>query len=140
MSAPYVIKAGAATWWPVKWNEPADGGQVVEQQIEMKFRRVSPARFEELREASSSKDDIWFINAIAADWRGVADEDGPLAFTEANVRRMLEIQGWALAVGTAFAKCHFAQAETRLGNSEGSPAGGPVAAAPASTATAAEPS
>jgi hypothetical protein len=140
MSAPYVIKKGAAIWWPVKWLEPADGGLVVEQQIEVKFRRVTREGFADLKATADAEDDAAFVQRIALDWRGVADEEGPLAFTETNIRRMLEIEGWATAVGAAFAKCHFAQGETRLGNSAGSPAGGPAAAAPVSTATAAEPS
>jgi hypothetical protein len=136
MSAPYVIKKNAAVWWPVRWLEPVDGGGVVERQIEMKFRRVGIAEFQAIRDAADSEDNLAFFQKVAIDWRGVADEDGPLAFTAANLARMADIQGWPEAVGLAFARCFSAQAETREGNSAGSPAGGQAAAAPASTAAA----
>lgn len=130
----YVIKKSATVWWPVNWKEPGDGGTVVDNTIEMRFRRVPASEFEELQKLETAPAEpgedvhagnLAFIRQIASDWRGIEDEPGKnAAFSDENLRQMLEIEGWAVAVGAAFARCHYATPEIREGNSVASPAGG----------------
>lgn len=141
----YVIKKSATVWWPVKWKEPGDGGTVVENTIEMRFRRVTTSEFAELQQLGTSPvtagDDVHagnlaFIRQIASDWRGIEDEPGKnAAFSDENLREMLEIEGWAVAVGAAFARCHYATPEIREGNSAASLAGGQGAGQPTADTT-----
>lgn len=135
--ASFLIKVGASVWWPVHVNVPADGGTVETVTFDIKFRRYGLAQ----GATFSGMTDAEFITAVAIDWRGVVDHDSaPLAYTPTNVAKVLDVPGCAEAIGAAFRSCFHAAPETRLGNSEPSPAGGPAAApAPASEAPPATP-
>jgi hypothetical protein len=117
----------AAVWWPVRWAEPADGGETVEASIELKFRRVGASEAGALAELSN----LEFVKAVATDWRGALDEDGrPVPFNDLWLTAWLEIVPVAPAIARAWAQFLNARAEIRAGNSAASPAGGPGEAEP----------
>lgn len=125
--ANFVIKNGAGVWWPVMVAVAIDGGNVEQQTFEVKFKRLDVAGIEAARQL---QDPAW-VAATILDWRGVhIGDDGQLPFNAENVDVLLAQPNLAAALGTAWAAFVSAQPETRLGNSEASPAGGPAAAAP----------
>lgn len=119
----FVIKKGATAWWPVSWAEPVDGGETVQCRIELKFRRLSKEEA-----ATVVTEDAAFIRFVATDWRHITDEAGrPAPFDEENVTEMAARPAFSIAVAEAFGAFTQALPETRLGNSDPSPAGGPAA-------------
>ena len=127
--ADFIIKTGAGVWWPVIVMQGIDGGVVAEAgRFDIKFRRVARSEIEAIR----ALDDAAFVARVATAWRGVIDGDGmALPFTPTGIAQALDVMGVAEAIGTAWGKFVAGIAETRLGNSEASPAGGPAAAATA---------
>ena len=118
---------GAAVWWPVRWQEPADGGETREASIELKFRRLGVSEAEALTQLSN----LDFVSAVATDWRGALDEAGkPVPFSAEWVTAWLDIPPVAAAVAQSWARFLSAQPEIRAGNSAASPAGGPGEAEP----------
>lgn len=123
----------AAVWWPVTIDVPTDGGTVEQQRFELKFKRMTVPESQGLNDLNA----IDFLKAVAIDWRGVEDDGKPVPFTPENAVLLLDQQvGLAAAVVNAWTKFWFAEPETRLGNSEPSPAGGPAAAAETADQTA----
>lgn len=57
------------------------------------FRRLSQPEIDALLERvkEGALSDAGFVREVVAGWRGVADENGELEFTEANLDRLLEI-------------------------------------------------
>jgi hypothetical protein len=123
----FVIKKGATTWWPVSWAEPVDGGETVQCRIEMKFRRLS---VEESKAGQPQPGDLGFIKWVAVDWRHITDDAGRAApFDDETLIEMVARPAFMIAVGEAYNAFLLALPETRLGNSDPSPAGGPAAGA-----------
>jgi hypothetical protein len=126
----------AAVWWPVRWQEPADGGETVEASIELKFRRLGVSE----AEALTSLSNLEFVSAAATDWRGALDGEGkPVPFSKEWVAAWLDIPPVAAAVAASWARFLSAQPEIRVGNSAASPGGGPGEAAPTAAATTSKP-
>lgn len=124
--AAFKIVKNATHWWPVRWNEPVDGGQVVEQSLEMRFRRLP---LKAARECFTLTD-IEFIMRVATDWRDIVDDaERPVPFDDEFIREMVGRPAFMIAMGQAFMAFISGMPETRLGNSVPSPAGGQAAAA-----------
>ena len=120
----YRIVKNAAVWWPVTWPEPADGGEIVQRRIELKFRRFKIGDVPDTAEMAN----VEAVMALAVDWRGIEGEDGKaLPFDAANVADWTAVMHVPSAVGDAFRGFLECLPETRLGNSAASPAGGPAA-------------
>lgn len=121
----FVIKKGATTWWPVSWAEPVDGGDTVKCRIELKFRRLG---VEESKAGAPQAGDLGFIKWVASDWRDITDDAGRAApFDDETLIEMVARPAFMIAVGEAYNAFLLALPETRLGNSDPSPAGGPAA-------------
>ncbi len=121
----FVFVRGATTWWPVNWNEPVDGGSVAAKTIELRFKRTPWG--EELA-ALFRLETVEFINAVATDWRGIADDAGrPVPFDDEAIIEMAHRPAFAEALGPAYLAFIRALPETRQGNSAASLAGGPAA-------------
>lgn len=135
----FVFVRGGATWWPVKWLEPVDGGGAVEQSLEMRFRRLPWSEASAIPFAASAE----FVRALAVDWRDIVDEAGrEVPFEESAIVEMAGRLPFVEALVGAFFECLRAAPETRLGNSEPSPAGGQaagVSTVPAPAAAGAKP-
>ena len=139
----FVFTRGATTWWPVKWNEPADGGAVVEQSMELRFKRTAWDKIDALYQ----QDNFDFLKAVATDWRDIVDDAGrPVTFDDDAIGEMTNRPAFAEAIGATYIAFLRALPETRLGNSATSPAGGPAEkseaadGAPAATKASARPS
>lgn len=123
----FVIKKGATAWWPVKWLEPTEEGDLLPVAIDMKFRRLS---VEQSRNGADEPGDLGFIKWVATDWRKITDDAGrPAPFDDENLLEMVARPAFMVAVGEAFNAFLLALPETRLGNSDPSPAGGQAGAA-----------
>lgn len=155
MTAPFILAAEPAAWWPVSFTTPADGGATVEQRIDLKFVRLGIADFQTLwgsalTDATSiaagdvpaerAPADIAARNRALFDrcvkgWRNIVDGEGsPVPFAEPWIGRLLDVPGFPQAFGLAYWGFWQARAETALGNFEPSPAGGPATADPAAAA------
>lgn len=125
----FVIVKGATTWWPVKWNVPVDGGGVQEVGFEIRFKRIGIDEFQALAKQASAMVDETFLTAVATDWRGITDDAGrPVPFDAAGRTAMLDVPFVPTAIANAWQRFFMAVPETRLGNSDPSPAAGPVEA------------
>lgn len=122
--ANFRIVRSAAVWWPVIWQEAADGGGVEECRIEVKFKRLTISQFK----AFETKEIAEVLAEVALDWRGIDDDAGrPVPFTPEAVAQLLDMPNLPSALAIAWGRCFAAMPETRLGNSGPSPAGGPAA-------------
>jgi hypothetical protein len=116
----------ATTWWPVRWLEPIDGGSAIEVGIELRFVRKP---WDELT-AVYQMTNFDFITHVARDWRGITDDaDRPVPFAAEPLAELCQRPNFGEAIGAAYVAFLRALPETRLGNFEASPAGGPEAAA-----------
>lgn len=137
----FVIVKGATTWWPVRWNVPVDGGGVQEVGFEMRFKRLGITAFNGLQKQPGDEVTPEFAEQIATDWRGITDDAGrPVPFDGHGRAAMFDVPFVPGAIYQAWQNCFTATPETRLGNSEASPAAGPAATpAPATADPAAMP-
>ena len=58
--------------WPVKVEEPADGGVFEESTFDAIFKRVPRSEFQKL----ADKGDLELLKAVLTGWEGIEDEDG----------------------------------------------------------------
>jgi len=131
----YRIVKQAQAWWPVEWDGVDEGGTIVTNRIEMRFRILKvgdSAAFirdaVELRDreqealASGADTDLATLYAelverIATDWRGVEAENGePLPWQTANVVLLMNEPGLFGHVVEAFRGCLAAAPKVRAGN------------------------
>lgn len=135
-TAPFCLVKEPTAWWPVRFNVPADGGVVIEQQVEVKFARLSRADFQAhfglaAQEAADENANRRLFDRVVRDWRGIADEKGAsVPFADPWIGLFLDVPGVPEAFGRAYGAFWAAQPEAVLGNSERSPAGGVEAVAP----------
>lgn len=135
-TAPFCLVKEPTAWWPVKFAVPADGGKVIEQEVEVKFARLSRTDFTSCFVQAAGKepndgDNRRLFERVVKDWRGIADADGaPVPFKDPWIGMFLDVPGVPEAFGRAYAAFWAAQPEAVLGNSVGSPAGGAETAVP----------
>jgi len=139
-------------WIPVKFpglSQP-DGDEVavaimheVELQVEI-LDREQFAEWMQLLEADAEnagtvdrQAENRSVTMIVKGWRKVKARGRTVEFNEENLRRLLAWPNFVTALGTSYMKAWQGQAETRLGNSASSPAGGRAGEATGAT-TAAE--
>ena len=85
----YRVVKNPRAWWPVKWDGVGEDGEIVRNQIELRFRRLKvDAAAEFMRDVSALRSlevaeavDLPQLYAeavahVAGDWRGVEAENG----------------------------------------------------------------
>lgn len=124
----YRIVPNRRAWWPVIFPGVTEDGEIVENRFELRFNLLDEdEHFELLREAAGIGDkgsgakfgDVAapFVERMAADWRGVAAENGDaLPFTAENVKLVVRQPGVWAAITRAYAACRKAEPEIREKN------------------------
>lgn len=124
----FKIVSQRLTWVKVQWPALAEDGSPIENTVELQIELVNRddlvAQIEASR-MSGSTVDYDFAARVTKDWRGVGDEQGnKLAFSADNFAKLYQAPGFAAAHGERYLKAWNGIADTREGNSEGSPAVG----------------
>lgn len=90
--------------WPVEFKVAGDGGRFESHTFDVKFKRLPRSRVEALREefTSPAGDAVKVAREIVAGWNGVEDDSGEIPFSASALDRVLEIQGVAPAIVSAF--------------------------------------
>lgn len=129
----FVVVKERRAWWPVVWRGAAeDGGALIENRIELRFRLLDVDALEALQKRAAEVDteiaaaapgrarsEIYagLIAEIASDWRGVCAENSePLPWSADNLRLLMGVPGIFGIVMEAYRDCLAGRAETRLGN------------------------
>lgn len=124
----YRVVKGRRAWWPVFWNAAAeDGGHVVENKIELRFKVLGADDAAPLIERASSLEgqtgalpsEIFatLVEEMAEDWRSVGGENGELwPWNRDNLQALMGVVGVFDAVMRAYRSCLAGVPETRLGN------------------------
>lgn len=128
--------------WPVLVDVVREDGSVGRQEFTAQFVRVAESVFNELFAPLDplvgedlAAHNLAMVSRIMRGWDGVQGVDGEaLAFTEANIRQLLDFPNMGAAIGKAYVRFHRAQPEVREKNSGPSPAGTPAATVPAAAA------
>lgn len=88
--------------WPVKIPVPADGGKVLEEEVTIRFKRLTVDEITQTYE-STGKDMRKLSRAIVIGWNGVEDDDGTaVPFNATHLDALLNIPGAAAAIVTAW--------------------------------------
>ena len=127
---PFTIVKHSRAWWPVKWNGVAEDGTIVENAIELRFRRTKvdeSAAF--IRDVVAAQDKegeegvdlpalyVGFVQRIADDWRGVLAENGePLPWSDSNLYLLMNEGGLFHRTFNAWRDCLAAEPGIRAGN------------------------
>ncbi|HPU15384.1 MAG TPA: hypothetical protein PK808_04810 [Polymorphobacter sp.] len=143
-----------ASWWPVNFEVPADGGEVAAQSVDLKFARLGALDYKALwgtayadaqavgegkipppTASEMATRNRQMFNRCVRGWRNIVDGEGsPLPFADPYIDQLLDVGGFPEAFGLAYLKFWNAVPETILGNSAPSPDGGPATADAAPTA------
>jgi hypothetical protein len=118
-------------WWPVEWKAAAeDGGELIDNRIELRFRVMEVEALFDWRDRAAKLDGLDRKSArtfatraaeavmeIADDWRGVAAENGEtLPWSAENVARLMSMPNMLLIVIQAFNDCLAGREKVREGN------------------------
>lgn len=124
----YCIVPNRRAWWPVIFSGVTEEGEIVENRFELRFNLLDEdEHFDLLRQSVSignTAEDVKFadvaapfVQRMAADWRGVAAENGEaLPFTPENVKLLVRQPGVWPAITRAYAACRKAEPEIREKN------------------------
>lgn len=124
----YRIVKERRAWWPVVWDAAAeDGGGVVENRIELRFRVLKvddaapllerAAQLEVRADLLPSAAMAELVAELADDWRGVGGENGEaLPWSTDNLQQLVNDPGVFDATMRAYRKCLAGQPEARAGN------------------------
>jgi len=80
-TGPFVFNAKPVLWWPGAIRVPADGGEIVEHQVQWRLQYQSAADFDAADQAARQLGaDLWGtaddpLAAIVRDWSGIAQAD-----------------------------------------------------------------
>jgi len=96
--------------WPVKIEEPADGGVFETSTFDAVFKRVPRSEFQKL----ADKGDLELLKAVLTGWEGIEDEDGkPVPFSQATMKEFADDPYWIRGVLSAYTETFEG---ARLGN------------------------
>lgn len=123
-------------WRAVKWNDVAEDGSIVTNQILAQFERVDAETFVELfgprdfdTAAEKTAHDAKVFARVVRGWRDFEGPDGLAAeFSAANIADLLAEPQFPGGLVLAYIDYWRALPEERLGNSKPSPDGGPATA------------
>ena len=97
----FKLKQKPSYWWPVTFQQPDDGGKVVEQTIEVEYHRFDEDEHEALCKESAEQrmGDRAFARRVVRCVRNVVDEAGqPLPFNSDTFTELLKVPGLATAI------------------------------------------
>lgn len=136
----FVMVDERLVWWKVTFPGVEETGEIVEHEIELRFRQlgedefpVFAAKFTAAEGAPSAHDADGAVDAAALtarwervadlmmdvvrDWRGVAAANGEaLPFNRDNFLRLAKVPNVLEAIGKAYSACRRAAPEIRTGN------------------------
>lgn len=129
----FKIGSQRLTWCKVEWNGLGEDGETVKNQVMLQVELVDrddlTAQIEAERMGGETEG---FAHRVTKGWRGVGDENGKvLPFNPENFMRLYNSPGFAAAFGIRYLQAWNGQSGIREGNSEASPADGPVGEASA---------
>lgn len=85
--------------WPVKVEEPADGGDFENSTFDAVFKRVARSEFQKL----ADKGDLDLLKSVLIGWEGIEKEDGkPLPFSQAAMKEFIDDPYWVRGVLNAY--------------------------------------
>jgi len=85
--------------WPVKVEEPADGGVFETSTFDAVFKRVPRSEFQKL----ADKGDLDLLKSVLIGWEGIEDEEGkPVPFSQATMKEFADDAYWFLFVEQAY--------------------------------------
>jgi hypothetical protein len=85
--------------WPVKVEEPADGGVFETSTFDAVFKRVPRSEFQEL----ADKGDFDLFKSVLIGWEGIEDEEGkPVPFSQATMKEFADDAYWIRGVLQAY--------------------------------------
>lgn len=85
--------------WPVKVEEPADGGVFEESTFDAIFKRVPRSQFKKL----SDKGELELLKGVLIGWEGIEDEDGkPVPFSQVAMKEFADDPYWIRGVLSAY--------------------------------------
>lgn len=97
----FVRKKGVKTFkWPVKVEEPADGGVFETSTFDAVFKRVTKSFFQKV---AAKDNDLALLNSILVGWEGIEDEEGkPIPFSFAAMKELADDTFWTRGVLQAY--------------------------------------
>lgn len=103
----FVIKQSANYIWPVAVEFPGDGGKVIRQTFDAKFKRLSQTRLKELGEqlTAGDLDDVAVAAEVLIGWPegAIKDDEGePIPFSDSALNELLDVPKVASAIVLAF--------------------------------------
>jgi len=85
--------------WPVKVEEPADGGVFETSTFDAVFKRVPRSEFQKL----ADKGDLDLLKSVLIGWEGIEDEEGkPVPFSQATMKEFADDAYWIRGVLQAY--------------------------------------
>ena len=85
--------------WPVKVEEPADGGVFEESTFDAVFKRVPRSEFQKLADKGEEE----LLKAVLAGWEGIEDEEGKqVPFSMAAMKEFSDDSYWLRGVLNAY--------------------------------------
>lgn len=128
----YKITALPLVWWPVTFPGVTEDGEVVDNRFEMRFRILGEDEHQAFvldtsnnerlivsdgSVSAPSEEAVKVVRQIAADWRGVAAENGELVkFDDEHLRQLVNAPNVFTGIMKAYAACRAGRAEVRAGN------------------------
>lgn len=91
--------------WPVELRVATDGGQFVSVPFDVRFRRVSQERIDEIAEqfATETLDPNALLRELVVGWDGIVGEDNePLPYSQEALHRVLNVAGAPRAILAAW--------------------------------------
>ena len=85
--------------WPVKVEEPADGGVFEESTFDAIFKRIPRSEFKKL----ADKGDLELLKVVLTGWEGIEDEGGkPVPFSQVAMKEFVDDPYWIRGVLSAY--------------------------------------
>ncbi len=124
------LTACAIVWLTIKWPEIEAGPDceplVVEREVDLRVELLDDVT-KVATMFADGRNVVDVVEALAKDWRKITDRGQTIGFDRANLSRLVLRPGFFDAFQSAYLKALMGKAETRLGNSDASPGGGPEA-------------
>lgn len=89
--------------WPVRINEPQDGGKIKVRELTAKFEHISQEEFDSIY--SNGGNDHALLKRVVKDWREAQVQDAsdqPMPFNEENFARVTQVSYARLAFVGAY--------------------------------------
>ena len=99
----FVRKKVSTVKWPVKVEEPADGGTFDTSTFTAVFKRLPRSKFEKL----ADRGELDLLQAIMVGWEEIQDENGKaVAFTQVILKEFADDTHWIRAVISAYTEMY----------------------------------